>query len=226
MSRTSSPTHEETTNHSPEPVPPEVFSLLRQMTDSLKTLSTRMDSIEARQAVPTAPQFGANFEVGGTSNAPLPRAPLVDQATAYQQARSGGARASPAAAHASPQGRRQQEEFERQEPYVRHQRENFYAPNSPLNRNFPNHEFQEFYDQEMEEEEWRPVQQRHYQPRRREMEQDGIGKIKVKIPSFEGKCDPDVYLEWETKIEQIWSCHNFPEAKKVQLAALNSLVML
>ena len=42
----------------------------------------------------------------------------------------------------------------------------------------------------------------------------------MKIPTFDGKCDPDVYLEWETKIEQIWSCHNFPEDKKVQLAAL------
>ena len=42
----------------------------------------------------------------------------------------------------------------------------------------------------------------------------------MKIPSFEGKCDPDVYMVWETKIEQFWSCHNFPEHKKVQLAAL------
>ena len=58
----------------------------------------------------------------------------------------------------------------------------------------------------MEEEEWRSVHQRHQPPRRREVEQDGIGKIKVKIPSFEGRCDPEVYLEWETKIEQIWNC--------------------
>ena len=64
-------------------------------------------------------------------------------------------------------------------------------------------------------------QPRGFQPRRgREQEQDGLGKVKVKIPTFEGKCDPDAYLEWETKIEQIWTCHNFPEQRKVQLAAL------
>ena len=44
--------------------------------------------------------------------------------------------------------------------------------------------------------------------------------MKIKIPSFEGKCDVDAYIEWETKVEQIWSCHNFPEERKVQLAAL------
>ena len=38
---------------------------------------------------------------------------------------------------------------------------------------------------------------------RREPEQDGIGKVKVKIPSFDGKIDTYVYLEWEVKIEQI-----------------------
>ena len=44
--------------------------------------------------------------------------------------------------------------------------------------------------------------------------------MQVKIPTFEGRSDADVYIEWETKIEQIWACHNFPEERKVQLAAL------
>ena len=44
--------------------------------------------------------------------------------------------------------------------------------------------------------------------------------MKVKFPAFEGKCDPDAYMDWETKIEQIWSCHDFSEPRKVQLAAL------
>ncbi|XP_073526476.1 uncharacterized protein [Phyllobates terribilis] len=54
----------------------------------------------------------------------------------------------------------------------------------------------------------------------RPREEDGIGKIKVKIPPFEGKCDPDTYMAWERKMDQIWSCHNFNEEKKVQLAIL------
>jgi hypothetical protein len=27
-----------------------------------------------------------------------------------------------------------------------------------------------------------------------------LGNIKIKIPSFQGKIDPEVYLEWETKM--------------------------
>ena len=41
---------------------------------------------------------------------------------------------------------------------------------------------------------------RRYQPRR-EPEQDGTGKIRVKIPSFDGNVDTCAYLEWEVKIE-------------------------
>ncbi|XP_073526451.1 uncharacterized protein [Phyllobates terribilis] len=68
-----------------------------------------------------------------------------------------------------------------------------------------------------------PRQPRHDQgfeqvPRPRE--EDGIGKIKVKILPFEGKCDPDTYMAWGKKMDQIWSCHNFNEEKKVQLAIL------
>ena len=41
---------------------------------------------------------------------------------------------------------------------------------------------------------------------------------KMKIPSFQGKVDPDVYLDWERRIELIYECHNFSEEKKVKLA--------
>lgn len=40
------------------------------------------------------------------------------------------------------------------------------------------------------------------------------------IPTFDGKSDANVYIEWETKIEKICSCNNFPKEQKVQLAAL------
>ena len=90
-------------------------------------------------------------------------------------------------------------------------------PNSPLNRNafVPNQ-----FDRTQEEDRYFEGERTDFrngahQYRGREPEQDGIGKIKVKITSFEGKCDSDVYMVWETKIEQIWSCHNFPENKKV-----------
>ncbi|GKV11625.1 hypothetical protein SLEP1_g22866 [Rubroshorea leprosula] len=47
-----------------------------------------------------------------------------------------------------------------------------------------------------------------------------LGRIKMKIPSSQGKNDPDVYLEWEKKVELVFDCHNCSEEKKVKLAAV------
>ena len=52
-----------------------------------------------------------------------------------------------------------------------------------------------------------------------------LGNIKIKIPSFQGKSDPEVYLEWETKMEIVFDCHNYSDIKKVKLAAIESLIM-
>ena len=40
----------------------------------------------------------------------------------------------------------------------------------------------------------------------------------MKIPSFQGRNDPEAYLEWEKKIELIFDCHNYSKDKKVKLA--------
>ena len=42
----------------------------------------------------------------------------------------------------------------------------------------------------------------------------------MKIPSFQGKNDPEAYLEWERKVELVFDCHNYSENKKVKLAAI------
>ncbi|KAG2411210.1 hypothetical protein I3760_Q021300 [Carya illinoinensis] len=42
----------------------------------------------------------------------------------------------------------------------------------------------------------------------------------MKIPSFQGRTDPEAYLEWEKKIELIFECHNYSEEKKVKLAVI------
>ncbi|GKV34681.1 hypothetical protein SLEP1_g43035 [Rubroshorea leprosula] len=42
----------------------------------------------------------------------------------------------------------------------------------------------------------------------------------MKIPPFQGKNDPDVYLEWEKKVELVFDCHNYSKEKKVKLAAV------
>uniref|UniRef100_A0A2N9GE48 Reverse transcriptase RNase H-like domain-containing protein n=1 Tax=Fagus sylvatica TaxID=28930 RepID=A0A2N9GE48_FAGSY len=45
-----------------------------------------------------------------------------------------------------------------------------------------------------------------------------LGSIKMKIPSFQGRTDLEVYLEWEKKIDLVFDCHNYSEEKKVKLA--------
>ena len=44
------------------------------------------------------------------------------------------------------------------------------------------------------------------------------GSIKMKIPPFQGRNDPEAYLGREKKIELIFDCHNYSEEKKVKLA--------
>ena len=40
----------------------------------------------------------------------------------------------------------------------------------------------------------------------------------MKISSFQGKNDPEAYLEWERKVELVFDCHNYSKNKKVKLA--------
>ncbi|PKI54952.1 hypothetical protein CRG98_024624 [Punica granatum] len=47
-----------------------------------------------------------------------------------------------------------------------------------------------------------------------------MGSIKLIIPSFQGKNDPDVYIEWEKKVELVFDCHNYSEEKKVKFATV------
>ena len=42
----------------------------------------------------------------------------------------------------------------------------------------------------------------------------------MKIPTFQRKNDPELYLEWERKVEHVFDCHNYSEEKKVKLAAV------
>ena len=49
---------------------------------------------------------------------------------------------------------------------------------------------------------------------------NNIGTIKMKIPSFQGKSDPEAYLEWEKKVDHVFKCHNYSEEKKVKLAVV------
>ncbi|KAA3473486.1 mutant gag-pol polyprotein [Gossypium australe] len=56
--------------------------------------------------------------------------------------------------------------------------------------------------------------------RDRRWEDDDLKNIKLTIPPFQGKSDPEAYLEWEKKIELVFDCPNYSKNKKVKLAAI------
>ena len=67
------------------------------------------------------------------------------------------------------------------------------------------------------------VSDRGYGGRLREAwnrEDNNLGSIKMKIPSFQGKNDPKVYLELERKVEMVFYRHNYSENKKVKLVVI------
>jgi hypothetical protein len=47
-----------------------------------------------------------------------------------------------------------------------------------------------------------------------------LDTIKLKIPNFHGKNDPEAYLEWEKKVDWILDCHSYFEQKKVKLVII------
>ena len=181
-------------------VTPELFNMLKAMSDNIAILSNWMVALEARPPAPVSVPLGTHIEPGGPSHsAPLPGLQVPIATTSPRQ------RDRPFASNRFNRFQESRRAY-REEP-----RRGYYDD--------PRRAHEE--EEESDDEEWEPMPPRGHQGRGgREPEQDGIGKIKVKIPSFEGKCDPDVYMDWETKLEQIWNCHNFPEHKKVQLATL------
>ena len=96
-------------------------------------------------------------------------------------------------------------------------------------------DFDDYHEDEFEDEDdqsslnnedrFMPRGERHRRGFRRDPRwQDGTNRnlrnIKMKIPSFQGKNDPKVYLEWEKKVEFIFECHNYFEEKKVKIAMI------
>ena len=49
--------------------------------------------------------------------------------------------------------------------------------------------------------------------------QNRIEGVKLNVPPFKGRSDPDAYLDWEMKIQHAFSCNDYPEEQKVKLAA-------
>ncbi|RDY10820.1 hypothetical protein CR513_04594, partial [Mucuna pruriens] len=81
-------------------------------------------------------------------------------------------------------------------------------PNNPLYE----HEAEEYSDGQHNEKERR----RRGEPRR----DNFSGNNKMTIPAFQGKNDPEIYLEWERKVEHVFDSYNYSKEKKVKLAVI------
>ncbi|RDX97620.1 hypothetical protein CR513_19588, partial [Mucuna pruriens] len=77
---------------------------------------------------------------------------------------------------------------------------------SPMSQNNDEEEEEEYSDGRYNENERR----RKDEPRH----DNYLSNIKMTIPTFKGKNDIEVYLEWERKFEHVFDCHNYSEEKK------------
>nr|KYP53282.1 hypothetical protein KK1_024909 [Cajanus cajan] len=59
------------------------------------------------------------------------------------------------------------------------------------------------------------------QPPRRNHRTPKVRESRVDLPYFHGKDDVEGYLDWEMKVEQIFTCHQVSEERKVSLATLS-----
>ena len=74
------------------------------------------------------------------------------------------------------------------------------------------------YGSQEEEEEWRL---NNFEERRQHVAKMSLPY--VKIPSFSGEGDPNIYLGWEAKVEENFIVHEVEEDQKVKLASLECL---
>ena len=49
--------------------------------------------------------------------------------------------------------------------------------------------------------------------------QKQVEGVKLNVPPFKGRSDPDAYLDWEMKIEHVFACNDYTKEQKVKLAA-------
>lgn len=54
-------------------------------------------------------------------------------------------------------------------------------------------------------------------PRARNNHNNSNNGVKLKIPSFHGRMDPEAYLDWEKKTELVFDCNDYTESKKLKL---------
>jgi hypothetical protein len=47
---------------------------------------------------------------------------------------------------------------------------------------------------------------------------DHVAKLKLHVPTFDFRYNPDAYLSWELELDQLFACLNYPEDRRVSAA--------
>nr|XP_027062822.1 uncharacterized protein LOC113689218 [Coffea arabica] len=55
---------------------------------------------------------------------------------------------------------------------------------------------------------------------KRDTPKNELKGLKIQVPAFKGKSDPEAYLEWEGRIEMIFDCYDYSEEQKVKVATV------
>lgn len=53
---------------------------------------------------------------------------------------------------------------------------------------------------------------------RRDTSTNALKGLKIQVPAFKGKSDPEAYLEWEGRIEMVFDFYDYSEEQKVKVA--------
>ncbi|XP_027093678.1 uncharacterized protein [Coffea arabica] len=55
---------------------------------------------------------------------------------------------------------------------------------------------------------------------RRDTPKNELKGLKIQVPTFKGKSDPEAYLEWEDRIEMVFDCYDYSKEQKVKVATV------
>jgi len=73
------------------------------------------------------------------------------------------------------------------------------------------------YGSQEEDQDWR---MHHFEERRHQHQPSNLSFPFIKLPSFSGESNPNVYLGWKAKVEQTFNVYEVQEDQNVRLASL------
>ena len=115
---------------------------------------------------------------------------------------------------------KQNAEKEAQNEYLRRQLQEFMRQRRKATRSSSSssHTIRAEEEREASQSEGSPIEDEPFRHPRRGRRQS-TSEFKVDIPEFEGKLDPDDFLEWMQTVERIFTYKDIPDQQKVTIVA-------